>query len=356
MKHKLVTLVLAVAVIASLVFVGCAKPAPAEPIKLRFSHMLPPQSVHHTDVYVPWIQMIEERTAAIGKPVEITIFPAQALGKHFDQYNLVVAGTADIVGDWGPHQMPGRFPLAEGMQLPFLFPNSTVACQVGQEVFDKWPELQAEVSEAKLLWHQPTAPAQLSCRTKQIKTLEDFKGMKVHSPGGLRGETAKALGGVPTRISMPEAYPSLERGLLDVAPNAWESFWAFKWYEVTKYRTALPRGLYLAGLMVSMNWDAWNSLPPDVQAIFEELSGMYMSEFSGKAYDKANMECLERLKEYDKKAGNPEVYYMPEDEFQRWVEAATPVREAWVADMEAQGLPGKAILEDMLSLTKKYSK
>jgi len=63
---------------------------------------------------------------------------------------------------------------------------------------------------------------------------------------------------------------------------------------------------------------------------------------------------MEELKEFDKKVGNPEWYFLPEAEYDRWKEVAWPVNEAWVKEVEAKGLPGTAILEDAIAFAKKY--
>ena len=180
--------------------------------------------------------------------------------------------------------------------------------------------------------------------------------MKANAYSKTASEVLKALGLVPITIQMMEIYPALQSGLLDVAVKNWEAVYSFKWFEVTKYRTAFPKGNSVGHLMVSMNWDSWNSLPPDVQKIFEELSGAYMSNFSGESADRSGAEKFEIIKEYDKKVGNPEIYNLPEDEFQKWVDATAPVYEMWITDVEAKGKPGRAIFEDTLRLIEKYSK
>ena len=374
---KLFLISLMIVVVGALFFGSCAKqapapapapaptptpapapapaPAPVEPIKLRFTHPVPLESVHHRAVFVPWAEMIKERTTAIGKPVEITIFGAQALGKLQDQYDLVVKGVADICGNVGTESLAGRFPLNDVMDLPFMFTSATDASLTAQELFDTHPEFAKELSQTKLLFFQPTAPKHINSRTKQIKTLEDFKGIKVNSVGGLDVRTIKALGASPVTLMMPEVYAALERGALDVGVLEWEGTFAFKWHEVTKYRTAFPKGLYITHIICSMNWDTWNRLPPEVQKIFEELSGTYMSKFAGEAFDEANTHLFDVIMERDKKVGNPEPYYVPENEFQRWVKAATPVYEQWIADVEAKGLPARALFEDTQRLAKKYS-
>jgi TRAP-type C4-dicarboxylate transport system substrate-binding protein len=327
-----------------------------KPIKLRFSHPVPLMTVMHRGIFVPWTKMIKERTAAIGKPVEITIFGAGALGKTVDQYDLVVNGLADMAGSFGLSAIAGRFPLNDVMVQPFLFPSATVAAHVAQELFETWPEFRNEFSDTKLLFFHPTGPAQISSRSKPIKTLEDLKGMKANARSGTKAETQKALGLVPVAMVVPEAYTSLERGVLDIGALDWEGAFAFKWFEVTKYRTALPRGLYLTHLAVVMNKNTWNRLPKDVQKIFEELSGRYMAKFSGKAVDKASEHLRELIEKHDKKVGNPPIYELPKGELERWTSAVQPVYDKWTAKMEAKGLPGKAILEDARRLVKKYSR
>ncbi len=300
--------------------------------------------------------MVEEKTAAIGKPVKITIFGAEALGKLPDQYNLLLDGAVDIVSNWGPSHFPGSFPMLQALDLPFLFPSATVFNQVAQDLFEKYPEIQEELGEAKMLFFQPTPPQEIQSRAKPIKKVEDFKGLKVMARGGVNAEIMQALGGVPVTMAMPEVYMALERGLLDVAPMNWEGTVSFKWFEVTKYRTDLPKGLFITTLMCSMNWDTWNSLPPEVQKVFEDLSGRNMVQFVGNTIDNANVGLLEVIKKRDQELGNPGIYVLPEAEFPEWVQAVTPVYEKWKAETEAQGLPAKALFEDILRLVDKYSK
>jgi len=57
---------------------------------------------------------------------------------------------------------------------------------------------------------------------------------------------------------------------------------------------------------------------------------------------------------YDKKAGNPEMYALPDEEKQKWVQAVEPVRAQWVKDMESAGRPGAAALQDLLNWIEQY--
>ena len=65
-----------------------------------------------TDAFVPWTKIIKERTTAIGKPVDIKIFPAESLAKMYDTYDALIEGVMDIGSMWGPSHFPGRMPVA----------------------------------------------------------------------------------------------------------------------------------------------------------------------------------------------------------------------------------------------------
>ena len=215
--------------------------AAAKTIELKFSSGSPPPPSGLSTIDADWAKLIEQRTAAIGKPVKITFYWAEALGKMADQYNLLANGFADIVAPWGPQHMPGRMPLLEVLQLPCLFPSSEVASQVSWQLVQNHPELQKEVSDAKLLYFHSSPNAGISMRTKQIKTLADLKGMKIAARPGVTSETVKALGAVPVGMGVPDTYAALQSGVLDGGIINWEAQNSFKWYEVTKYRTSIRK-------------------------------------------------------------------------------------------------------------------
>jgi TRAP-type C4-dicarboxylate transport system substrate-binding protein len=327
----------------------------AKPIELKFTSGSPFTTGLGAVTLVPWKEKIEAGTAAIGKPVKITLYGTETLVKFVDTYDGVIKGIADIGAPWGPQHFPGRMPLMEVFQLPMLFPTATAASQAAQELYDTRKEFQNELKDAKLLFFCSTPPTVISSRTKQIKTLEDMKGMKMTARPGYTSLMVEKLGGVPVSMAPPEAYQAAERGVVDTIIFNWDGHMVFKYYEVTKYRTETPVSLYSDPLACSINLNTWNKLPPEVQAVFNENSGMKWATEGGKAFDASGMAIRNKIRELDQKAGNPDVYMIPNDEFQRWVKAITPLYDKWIADTEAKGLPGKSIFEDVKRLAAKYS-
>jgi len=300
--------------------------------------------------------MIKERTTAIGKPVEITIYPAETLVKGPDTYDAIITGVTQIGSNFGPQHFPGRMPLTEGLNLPLLFSTSASAAMTAQELYDTRPEIQKELREVKILAFHPPFPYQILSKNKYIKTLEDFKGVRSMVRGGTDSDAMRALGATPVPVTMPETYISLERGVIDMAALSWQGAWSFKWHEVTKYRTDLPVGLNTSLLTMGINLDVWNGLPADVQKIFTETTGAVFSKTAGQAQDKAQGKFAQMIKDYDAKAGNPEFYSLPNEEFLKWRQAVTPLYDKFAAERDAKGLAGKSILTDILKLADKYNK
>jgi hypothetical protein len=64
------------------------------------------------------------------------------------------------------------------------------------------------------------------------------------------------------------------------------------------------------------------------------------SRAHGKSFD----ETYATMKQICIKTGMQEVNF-PETEMQKLIDLTMPLKEQWVKDMEAKGLPGKAVLE-----------
>ena len=131
---------------------------------------------------------------------------------------------------------------------------------------------------------------------KQVKTLEDVKGLKIRVGGGPPTEQMRALGAIPTLIPMPETYLALNRGVIDGMGAPWEAINAFRLYEIVKYYTIVPvSAVYFSAVV---NRDKWESLPKDIQAAMTSVSGLEAAKFFGRNFfDTAEDGVMERVKQ-----------------------------------------------------------
>jgi TRAP-type transport system periplasmic protein len=333
-------------IVVSLVLAVVALPsgplaAQDKPIELKFASWVSPVHGHHTQVLVPWSKMIEEKS---GGRLKVVLFPGSTLGKPADHADLVKNGIADM-GFISPGYTPGRFPLVSVAELPLLFKSGKGASQAVWSLYDK--HLKKEFAGTKMLWIWVHPPGQFHLAKKPVRVVEDLGGLKIRAATPMLTNMVRALGATPVSIAAPETYNALERGVVDGTIFPWEAISSFKIAEVLKYHVA--SGLYVAPLFTLMNQKKYDSLPPDLRKVIDDLSGNWGAEFNGKVWDQNELVGIEAIK----KAGGI-IYTLPPEERQRWAAKFKPVEEDWLKSMEAKGLPGRQLLNDLREAIKRY--
>jgi TRAP-type C4-dicarboxylate transport system substrate-binding protein len=243
-------------------------------------------------------------------------------------------------------------PLADVMTLPFLpFATADKGSEVIWKLYEKYPSIQKEFSDVQPLLVWASSPYILITTKKQVKTLEDWKGLKIRATGGPPTEQIKALGAVPMLIPMPDVYDAMDKGVIDGASVPFEAVHGFRFYEVAKNYTIVPMSAVYFTL--AMNKQKWNSLPKDIQDAIKSVSGLQGSRaMGGGAYDGAEKDVVALIQ-----AGKYTMnrYVVPPDELARWSKVAgEPLWQDWVKKMQAKGKPeAKEILATTLELLKK---
>ena len=171
--------------------------------------------------------------------------------------------------------------------------------------------------------------------------------------GKVEGKTFEALGARGVMVSIMELYGSLERGLVDGAAFVPNGMLIFGLHKITKYR--VKADLFCRAFPMLMNKDKFTSLPPEIQKVFEDHSGMNYSIRWGKLTDGVQVSSLEKIAAYDQQAGNPGFYELPKEEKARWKARVMPIWDEWVQEKEAKGLPARAVLDEAVQLIGKYS-
>jgi len=315
-------------------------------IKMKLQHHEPPASKLNL-AFEEWAKMIKEKT---NGQVEITIYPAETLGKGKDSYSMVVNGIADLA--WVPTGMvPGKFPLTEVANLPMLGMNTAeIGSQAIWDLYLNNSEVQKEYEEVKVISIWASGYQLLGAAGKELKTMEDIKGLKLRAGGFGATEMLKSVGAVPMNAPPPEIYENIEKGVMDGFCFDWQGINASRIYEVVDSAIDIP--LCIVPQTFLMNKKTWESLSPEIQKVFEDLGGATMGVFvAQKAYDAANAEGLELMKSVNK----PVAKLTPEEET-KWVEAAKPIWEKWVAQVKGQGKDGSAALVQIQEYIAKYKK
>ena len=315
-------------------------------IELSFSHTIPPV-VPIAKIYEKWGGMLAERS---GGRVKINFYWSQSLLKASELYRGVQTGQTDItyyvVGlDWG------LMPLNMFTKLGFMgYPSYKAGTEIYHKIYDKFPEIRAEFKGVKMLSSRMAPAYYLHFTKKKVRVPADLKGMKVISIGGSMAKEMVSMGAAVMDVKVGDMYMSLDRGLAEGISTHWPILHAFGILKLLPYHIMFKGGAAMGPDMLLFNLKKWNSLPPDIRKIFEDL-GPWLAETLIKGDSGYEAMVMGKAKEM----GHTFITPNPE-EIQSWLDAVKPIHEKWIKDTAAKGLPAKAVYEEAKRLIKEYSK
>jgi TRAP-type C4-dicarboxylate transport system substrate-binding protein len=308
-----------------------AQPAPAKVIKLNFVTAHPRTSNDVVKFEEPFLDSIEKATK--GR-VKIERYYSESLIKERDFLSGLKTGVCDIA--WLPfHLWPGLTPLFEYLTLPFVgfTGGAQQASGIMWRLYEKFPEIRKELEAiGQPLSFYSVGPYHLLTTKKEVKTLEDIKGLKLRAGGGPPSDATKLLGAVPVGLAMPETYLAMQKGILDGMGASYAVILMFHHWDVAKYLTVVP--MYSLNTSIIMGRNRWNSLPRDIQEQIMSVSGVEASMRYGYICDSVRDVMYDQAKKDGKELIE---YVLPPGEYAKWAAACKPVSDAWMEKMVSQG-------------------
>jgi TRAP-type C4-dicarboxylate transport system substrate-binding protein len=335
-------------VLSAIVFaVSVAGAAPTVTI-LKVAHFLPASSNPHQKLILPWCDKINKES---GGKLKCQIYPSMQLGGTPAQLlDQARDGVADII--WTvPTYQAGRFTKTEVFELPFMIKSSEKGSQALWDYIHK--NAMDEFKGVKLIFNHVHDGSQLHFGSKSVKTLEDFKGLKVRAPTRVGSKTLAALGAVPVQMPAPAVPESISKSVVDGASIPWEVTTSLKLQEICKTTTeTAPHHAKHSNTIFAfaMNPAKYNSLPPELKKVIDNNSGLEISKWAGTTVD--GWTAGARKIAVDR---HNTINILTDAEYARWVKAAEPVDDVWIKEVEAKGANGKALLNDAKALLKKYN-
>jgi TRAP-type transport system periplasmic protein len=355
MKSRFSALMIVLILIVVPVLTGCgntaAKPDSEKPQQwtLQFATFWPAVDFQVADGHQVWAKEISDRVAAeTPHTISFEWHPGGALLGPTEIYEGVAAGAADL-GSTCPLYTMGMFPLTMGLELPgYNNDNALTAAVTMHEAWKLSPELQKEYEDVKVMFFWATGPGDF-ITNNPIRKVEDLSGQQIRAAGG-SALAITALGGTPVSMPMSESYVALQSGIVNGILGPTDTLKGFKLAEVTKYITKTPFVGYNVIFVKVMNKDTWNSFPPAVQKIFDEVNEKYVIE-----YGKLRTDHTVVGQQFAVDGFGLEIIELDAAERDRWMQKILPIPEKWVADTNAKGLPGQKIYDMYRELDAKYS-
>jgi TRAP-type mannitol/chloroaromatic compound transport system substrate-binding protein len=164
---------------------------------------------------------------------------------------------------------------------------------------------------------------------KPIRTIEDFKDLKLRVPGGMIAEGFAAIGAKTTLLPGGEVFSALEKGTVDAADYTGPAVnWDLGFQQVSKFIWTGPPGLEsvyqpvdLMDFVVRM--DVWNKLSPKMKTWLDDEIQVYSNIHHG-AIQKADMEAWHKFE----KAGI-QINRLPAEDLPKFQRVAVPIWFKW---------------------------
>jgi TRAP-type transport system periplasmic protein len=311
---------------------GCALAfGQAQPIELKATHFLPPNHSFHKEL-LRWSEELQKKSN--GRLV-IKVFPSGQMGPTPRQFDLVRTGVADIgVGLTGA--TPGRFPMTEVSNLPFVVTDSATASKRMTELAPNY--LGKEFEDVKLLQFTITPPLKFHMTKTKLDALADFKGQRIRYAGELFAESVKAFGGTPVAVSPGETVDAMSKGTVDGSLFPFEGAQSFQIGAVAKY--SFEPGVNAASFFWVMNRATYDKLPADLKALIDQTTGPATAARIGKVLDAAEDEG----RAYMKSKGAEILTFSPAMQGQMKT-AVKPIIDDYIGKLEAKGQPGRALYD-----------
>jgi len=280
----------------------------------------------------PILDEIEEKS---NGRITFTVYAGGVLGGGNEQYDIVRTGKADMGNHSGLSYLPGRFPLNDVLSLPGAFACTEAAQEVVLALQDRI--LYKEHPDVRLLSTFQSQVFYLYTADKPVRDIEDMQGLKIRSSGGIITPAITALGGIPITMAVPDLYLSLQTGVVDGGILGPSAIVSFKMADVIKH--VLKFELGYAAQVIIMNHKTWEKIPDDLQPIITGAArkvGTYEVAIFAKDDPAVDAEIIKR---------GGSTYTLPSYKEGRWVGALETVVREWVADLKAQGLPVKELMD-----------
>lgn len=311
----------------------------AQEVTLRFQHFVSPNSANPKYFIEPWAEKVEAESQ--GR-IKVEIYPFMQLGGGAaEQYDLIRDGAID--GGWViPGYQAGRFPEAEALELPFMVTKSAEEASRAAWAFTQ-KHLMDDFADVHVIAAHMHGRGLVHKKGPAIQSVEDFRGLKLRGPSRPATLLLEKLGANPIGMPVPQFPEALSRGVVDGGVITWEMSPSLKLDELTDSHTdvAGDRSLYNLYFIWAMNKDTYNGLPDDLKAVIDANSGLFASEWAGRAHDTGDQDGRAVLE-----ASDNENATLSEEVTTEIQALGEEVVQDWVAEVTARGLDGQALIDD----------
>lgn len=270
--------------------------------------------------------------------VKIEFFHSETLLKANDLFSGLIGGSTEAV------TVPmvywhGTLPISQGLSLPFIWKGE----------LDRYNKALAPGTPLAKFLNENFAKKNVFCffgvvddqeylwtKGKNVKSLEDMKGMKIRTSGLIPSEVIKRVMASPVSMPSPDVYTALQRGTVDGLLGSITTIYSRSLHEQVRYMTRYPFDNFGPEL-VAFRKDWYDKQPDEVKTILQDAAKVYRDVLYSKS-----MQVTEEQISVIKK--HVQFIDPSRDSKEAFNKALLPMYDWWVNRPEI-GEAGKKILE-----------
>lgn len=267
--------------------------------------------------WAPGMPVLQEGAERFAKRVDevtqgrikIEVFAGGVLVPPLGVFDAVSAGNVEC-GSTASYYWAGKVPAAQFFTaIPFGFTfDQMITWLLAGGGLELWNEIYAK-SNLVALPFLNTGQQMAGWFRKEIKSLDDIKGLKMRAVG-LGGKVMAKLGTAITLLPGAEIVPALEKGAVDAAE------WVGPILDQKLGFAKVAKFYYYPGWQepnaqaeLMINKKAWDSLPKDLQGIMAAVAAE-LNDWSYAQFEVRNSKALAEMK---KEVPDLQVKRLPED-------------------------------------------
>lgn len=302
--------------------------------ELRLSHHIPP-SAPPARAIQEWADRVEEATDGL---VRFTIYASETLTSGRE----ALQATEDGVCDAAMINLAfasGQWSLNSVVTLGSVAIPSGRGTEIWDALIDRFPEMAAELGSVKVLGKSVATSASLHVEDLDIRVPADIAGLKIAALGD-SVSLVQAAGAISVNVSSGDWATAANKGLI-VGCMAPVYVLTDRGLEQT-FDHHLDLGMGGSASVLVMNWEVWDALPADTQAILDGLTP-WLSEAMWMAAVEVEAEGWEKCE-------GQRVAVPTEEELALWKACFQPTAEQWI-DANADKGPSEEIYDYLTRLS-----
>lgn len=298
---------------AGLVLALAATAVEAEPIVIKFSHVVAEDTPKGKGALL-FKQLVEQR---LPGQVTVEVYPNSTLFGDANELEALAKNEVQLLAP-SLAKFEQYTKQLQVFDLPFLFDDLASVDRFQKRAKGRQLLLSMEKQGITGLAYWHNGMKQLSS-TKPLRMPNDANGLSFRiQPSGVLESQFAQVGATTKKIAFAETFGALQSGTVQGAENPWSNIYSKKMHTVQPYITESNHGV-LDYMLVS-NTTFWFAIPHQIRTQLEGIIDEVTFEVN-RAAEEANQGDRERIR----KAGTSEIIELTPEQREAWREAMRPV-------------------------------